>query len=139
MTDHKGISTMAKILVVDDEADLRHTIDEMLSTKGHTILHAEDGLQALQSIKSHLPDVVLCDIEMPKLRGFEVLTELRDDPALSDIPMIFLTGKTDINYMVEAMQLNVNDFLTKPFTMEDLHSAIDIQLKKISDNKSSDL
>jgi two-component system, sensor histidine kinase and response regulator len=124
---------MAKILIVDDEADMRNTIDAMLSPKGHTILHAEDGVQALESIEMHMPDVVLCDIEMPKLRGFDVLSEIRKNPKLSEIPLIFLTGKTDISYMVEAMHLNVNDFLTKPFTMEDLHSAIDIQLKRIDD------
>jgi two-component system, sensor histidine kinase and response regulator len=123
---------MAKILIVDDEADLRNAVDAMLSLKGHVVIHAEDGVQALESIKKDSPDVVICDIEMPKLKGFDVLSELRENPAISEIPIIFLTGKTDISYLVKAMQLNVNDFLTKPFTEEDLLGAIDVQLKKIT-------
>jgi two-component system, chemotaxis family, response regulator PixG len=122
---------MAKILVADDEASFRNVVDELLSLKGHAVLQAEDGAQALDSIKQHLPDVVLCDIEMPKLKGFDVLTKLRENPALSQIPLIFLTGKTDISYLVESLKLNVNDFLTKPFSERDLLGAIDIQLKKL--------
>jgi chemosensory pili system protein ChpA (sensor histidine kinase/response regulator) len=125
---------MAKILVADDEPDLRNAVDAMLSSKGHTVIHAEDGQQALESIKKHSPDVIVCDIEMPKLRGFDVLTKLREHPTMSKIPVIFLTGMTDISYMVEAMQLNVNDFLTKPFTDEELFGAVDLQLKKLDRN-----
>jgi DNA-binding response OmpR family regulator len=126
---------MAKILVVDDEADLRKAIDVMLTSKGHTVLHAADGLQALASINNHTPDVVICDIEMPNLKGFDVLAELRKNPAQSEIPLIFLTGKTDISYMVQAMKLNVNDFLTKPFTDDDLNSAITVQLGRLNSKK----
>ena len=122
---------MSKILIVDDEAGLRNAVDAMLSLDGHAVLHAEDGEQALESIKKNLPDVVICDIEMPKLKGFGVLTGMRENPALSKIPIIFLTGKTDISYLVQAMELNVNDFLTKPFTHDERAGAIDVQLKKI--------
>lgn len=123
---------MAKILIVDDEAELRKAVDAMLSLNGHDVIHAEDGVQALESIKKYLPDVVVCDIEMPNLKGYDVLTELRENPVLSKIPIIFLTGQTDISYLVKAMQLNVNDFLTKPFTEEELLGAINVQLKKIN-------
>jgi len=123
---------MPKILIVDDEAGVRNTIDAMLSLDGHAVIHAEDGVQALESIKRHLPDVVICDIEMPRLKGYGVLAEMRENPVLSKIPIIFLTGKTDISYLVKAMQLNVNDFLTKPFTHDDLVGAIDVQLKKFN-------
>jgi len=122
---------VAKILVADDESKLRDVVGEMLSLDGHDVLQAEDGVQALDSIKKNRPDVVLCDIEMPKLKGFDVLTKLRENPALSQIPMIFLTGKTEISYLEEALHLNVNDFLTKPFSRQDLLGAIDLQLKKI--------
>jgi len=125
---------MAKILIVDDEAAVRDAVDVMLSLEGHAVIHAEDGVKALESIKKNLPDLVICDIEMPNLKGFEVLEELRDNPAISKIPIIFLTGKTDISYLVQAMQLNVNDFLTKPFTEEELVAAVNVQLKKINTN-----
>jgi DNA-binding response OmpR family regulator len=123
---------MAKILIMDDEAAVRNAVDVILSLEGHTVIHAEDGVKALESIKKNLPDVVVCDIEMPNLKGFDVLEELRKNHAISNIPIIFLTGKTDISYLVQAMQLNVNDFLTKPFTEQELVAAINVQLKKIN-------
>jgi Response regulator containing CheY-like receiver, AAA-type ATPase, and DNA-binding domains len=122
---------MAKILVVDDEKDALATIEAVLSSEGHEIILAEDGVQALESVSTHPPDIIVCDIEMPKLKGFDVLTELRKDPVTSKIPIIFLTGRTDIAALVQSMELNVNDFLTKPFTVQDLIAAVNIQLKKI--------
>ena len=121
---------MAKILVVDDEKDTLTTIEAVLSSEGHEIIVAEDGERALESVSAHSPDVIVCDIEMPKLKGFDVLAELRKDPATSKIPIIFLTGRTDITALVRSMELNVNDFLTKPFTMQELIVAVNIQLKK---------
>jgi CheY-like chemotaxis protein len=64
---------MAKILIVDDEAAVCNAVDVMLSLEGHTVIHAEDGVKALESIKKNLPDVVVCDIEMPNLRGLMFL------------------------------------------------------------------
>jgi len=127
----KGNRTMAKILVVDDEKDALTAIEAVLSSEGHEMRFAEDGVQALESVSNHLPDVIVCDIEMPKLKGFDVLTELRKNPMTSKIPIIFLTGRTDITALVQSMELNVNDFLTKPFTVQELITAVNIQLNKI--------
>jgi CheY-like chemotaxis protein len=90
----KGRLTMAKILVVDDEKDALTAIEAVLSSEGHEIILAEDGVRALESVSTHPPDVIVCDIEMPKLKGFDVLAELRKDPVTSKIPIIFLTGRT---------------------------------------------
>lgn len=122
---------MAKILVVDDEKDALTAIEAILSSEGHEIILAEDGVRALEFVRTHPPDVIVCDIEMPKLKGFDVLAELRKDPVTSQIPIIFLTGRTDITALVQSMELNVNDFLTKPFTVQELIAAVNIQLKKI--------
>jgi len=127
----KGRFTMAKILVVDDEKDALTAIEAVLSSEGHEIILAEDGVQALESVRNHLPDVIVCDIEMPKLKGFDVLAKLRKDPVTSKIPIIFLTGRTDITALVQSMELNVNDFLTKPFNVQELIAAVNTQLKKI--------
>jgi DNA-binding response OmpR family regulator len=121
---------MAKILVVDDEKDALTAIEAILSSEGHEIILAEDGVRALESVSTYAPDVIVCDIEMPKLKGFDVLTELRKDPVTSKIPIIFLTGRTDITALVQSMELNVNDFLTKPFTVQELIAAVNNQLKK---------
>jgi CheY-like chemotaxis protein len=121
---------MARILVVDDEKDALTAIDAVLSSEGHEIILVEDGIRALESVSNHPPDVIVCDIEMPRLKGFDVLAELRKDPVTSKIPIIFLTGRTDVAALVQSMELNVNDFLTKPFDAQDLITAVNIQLKK---------
>jgi DNA-binding response OmpR family regulator len=121
---------MAKILLVDDEESLRTAVDVVLTSKGHSVTLAESGMAALESVKKDLPDVIVCDIEMPQLKGFDVLAEMRKNPKTSGIPFIFLTGKTDISYLTKSMELDVDDFLTKPFTADALLAAIDIQLKK---------
>jgi CheY-like chemotaxis protein len=121
---------MAKILIVDDEENVRIAVNAVLTSKGHNVTHAEDGIKALESVKNNPPDVIVCDIEMPKLEGFDVLKELRKNPATSTIPFIFLTGKTEMKYLNKAMELDGNDFLTKPFTTEQLLAAIDVQLLK---------
>ncbi len=123
---------MAKILIVDDEQDALTAIESILSSEGHEVILAEDGLRALKSVSTHSPDIIVCDIEMPMLKGFDVLAELRKDSGTSKIPIIFLTGRTDITALVQSMELNVNDFLTKPFTVQELIAAVDLQLKKIS-------
>jgi CheY-like chemotaxis protein len=121
---------MAKILVVDDEKDALTAIEAVLASEGHETILVEDGIRALESVGNHTPDVIICDIEMPKLKGFDVLDELRKDPETSKIPIIFLTGRTDVAALVQSMELNVNDFLTKPFAAQDLITAVNIQLKK---------
>jgi CheY-like chemotaxis protein len=121
---------MAKIMIVDDEENIRVAANVVLASKGHNVTHVEDGVKALELIKTEKPDVIVCDIEMPKLKGYDVLTEVRKNPATAAIPFIFLTGKTEMSYMTKAMELDVDDFLTKPFTAEQLLAAIDVQLKK---------
>jgi DNA-binding response OmpR family regulator len=122
---------MAKILVVDDEKDARAAIEAVLSSEGHEIILAEDGLRALEFIKQDSPDVIVCDIEMPNLKGFDVLIEMRKNSEISSIPIIFLTGRTDLAALVKSMELNVNDFLTKPFTVQELIAAVNLQLKQV--------
>ncbi len=121
---------MAKILVVDDENEALTAIEAVLSSEGHETILVEDGIRALEAVGNHSPDLIVCDIEMPKLKGFDVLTELRKDPETSKIPIIFLTGRIDITALVKSMELNVNDFLTKPFSSQELISAVNVQLKK---------
>jgi CheY-like chemotaxis protein len=121
---------VAKILVVEDEEITRIAISEILSAKGHAVIQVEDGVRALESAGNNIPDLIVCDIEMPRLKGFDVLEELRKNPETASIPFIFLTGRTDISALMDAMELDVNDFLTKPFSVEDLVAAVNNQLKK---------
>lgn len=121
---------MAKVLIVDDDENIRIAVDAVLTANGHQVAHAEDGEKALESVRKDPPDIIICDIEMPKLRGYEVLATLRQKPETEQIPLIFLTGKVEMEYLTKSVEMNVDDFLMKPFRSEDLLNAIDIQLKK---------
>jgi CheY-like chemotaxis protein len=126
---------VAKILVVEDEEVTRSAISEILAIEGHIITQVEDGIRALESVGNTIPDLIVCDIEMPRLKGFTVLEELRKNPDTASIPIIFLTGRTDIAALMNAMELDVNDFLTKPFSVEELNAAVNNQLNKVIKNK----
>jgi CheY-like chemotaxis protein len=119
---------MSKILVVEDNIIIRMQIYKMLDFEGYEVLEAANGLDCLELAKTHKPDLILCDISMPKLDGFGVLEGIKRDPRLSDIPIIFLTADTTEDTVKRARELGVNDFITKPFIFIDLKGSIEKQL-----------
>ncbi len=118
-----------KVLVVEDDVHWRSLIELHLEQDGHTVLAAADGLAGL-ALAAEKPDVILCDIDMPRLNGFGVLEALREQPALRDIPFIFLTGKTNRADQRKGMVHGADDYITKPFTYEELVEAISAVLTK---------
>ncbi|HVO44398.1 MAG TPA: response regulator [Aggregatilineales bacterium] len=110
---------MATILVIEDSAPLRESIAEALEFCDYQVIQAEDGKQGLQRTRESHPDLLLCDIMMPGLDGLEVHRHLRADPLTADIPIIFLTARTDQRQAVEALGPRV-DFVVKPFQLPDL-------------------
>ena len=121
---------MKKILVIEDEARTRSMFQECLETEGFQTFGAENGLVGVQQAQQYLPDLVICDIVMPKLDGYGVLTELRQFPATATIPFIFLTAKTAKNEHRQGMALGADDYLTKPSTVDELLEAVTTRLKK---------
>ncbi len=117
-----------KILVIDDEDDYRAMIAVTLKMAGYDISEATDGLDGLAAVKMHHPDLVLCDIKMPKMDGYTLLGTLKEDSECAAIPFIFLTGNTAKNDMRQGMQLGADDYLTKPFTSEELITAVKTRL-----------
>jgi signal transduction histidine kinase len=112
-----------KVLVIEDDARWRTVIELQLQGAGHSVLTAADGLAGL-ALAAEKPDVILCDVEMPRLNGYGVLEALHQQPGLSDIPFIFLTGKTARAEQRKGMVLGADDFLTKPFQSEELLASI---------------
>ncbi|MFN8373561.1 MAG: response regulator [Anaerolineae bacterium] len=120
-----------KILVIEDEDPLREGVVEMLSYEGFEVLGAPNGEQGLNLARHHLPDVIVCDIMMPgHYKGFDVLAELRKDRITALIPFIFLTARTDRMDQRQGMELGADDYLTKPFKIAELLSAINTRLAK---------
>lgn len=123
---------MTKVLVIDDEEHIRLKILEILEYEGFETISAENGRIGVQLAKTYLPDLVLCDVVMPELSGYGVLFQLRSNPLSATIPFIFLTARTAMSDRREGMNLGADDYLTKPFQIDDLLSAIHIRLEKHS-------
>jgi len=105
-----------KILVVDDEAYLLQILDFSLGAEGYEVVTAEDGEQAIQKAKSEQPDLIVLDIMMPKIDGYEACRKLKQDPAMKDVPVILLTAKgRDIDRKL-GLEVGADDYITKPFS-----------------------
>lgn len=121
---------MQKILVIEDETDLRENIIEALENLYFEVLGAENGIVGLEVAREHLPDLIICDIMMPKLDGYGVLEALRQAPETATIPFIFLSAKREHSDIRKGMNLGADDYLTKPFTIPELNKAIETQIEK---------
>ncbi|MCS6958828.1 MAG: EAL domain-containing protein [Pseudanabaenaceae cyanobacterium SKYGB_i_bin29] len=121
---------MTKVLVVEDMDALREEIMDTLRFEGYEVLGAENGLVGVALATEHLPDIILCDVMMPQMDGYETLKVLRQQPATAMIPFIFLTAKADKQDMRHGMELGADDYLTKPFTVAELLGAIQGRLQK---------
>lgn len=127
---HSFESPMQKILVIEDEEAVRTNLLELLEVEDFEPVGAENGRIGIQLAQEHLPDLIICDIMMPELDGIGVLTTLRQLPATRTIPFIFLTAKVDRAELRQGMELGADDYLTKPFTPEELLQAIAARLTK---------
>ena len=125
---------MAKLLIIEDDVTMLDLLRVHLKAAGHAVRAASDAADGIRYILADAPDLILSDIGMPYLDGMELLRALRSDPKTIRIPVIFLTGRADDETLVNARQLGVDDFLTKPIQVEDLLSAIDKALKKSRPN-----
>jgi signal transduction histidine kinase len=124
------MTTSARILVIDDDEGLRETVVAVLEMAGYEVVAAEDGEAGMIRASETAPDLVLCDIEMPKKDGFEVLAMFRENASTAHTPFIFLTGKGERELMRRGMDLGADDFITKPFSAEELLSAVTSKLRK---------
>jgi DNA-binding response OmpR family regulator len=114
----------ARILVCDDDPLLQELIEFRLGAKGYEVSKAVDGADALTKVRSEHPDLVVLDGMMPKSDGFEVLSLIKSDPALLDIPVIMLTARKGEKDIVSALEKGADDYLVKPFIPEELLARI---------------
>lgn len=124
------IKAMKTILVIEDEPLLRQTIIEILEKDHYRIIEAENGQKGLDCIQTVPVDLVICDIVMPELDGYEVLTQVRSRPGTAPIPFIFLTAKSEKPDIRHGIELGADDYLTKPFTQTELLNAVKARLEK---------
>lgn len=121
---------MKTILVIEDEQELRESLHDLLETEGFRIFSAENGAIGVQLAQKHVPDLIVCDVQMPDMDGYTVLKTLHQSDATATIPFIFLTArgtKSDLRY---GMELGADDYLTKPCTAEELIGAVNSRFEK---------
>ena len=115
---------MAKILVIEDEPDLRANVARLLKAEGYEVVTAENGVIGAEMALAQQPDLIICDIAMPEMDGFGVLFSLRENVTTSHIPFIFLTASTRTYDRAFGVELGANDYITKPFKLQDLLEAV---------------
>ena len=108
------------IMVVDDSITIRKITERMLKRYGIEVVLAKDGVDATSKLQDHIPDLMLLDIEMPRMDGFEVASFVRNDERLKSLPIIMITSRTGSKHKEKAMEIGVNQYLGKPFQEEDL-------------------
>ena len=120
-----------RVLVVEDEPENRLFIGLMLRTEGYEVVEAEDGHNALEVLgREPLPELILLDVMMPGLNGWQVFQRLREDPRWSAIPVVMLTALAQRADVERAVQLGVEGYLTKPFEPQDLIHTIEEMLER---------
>jgi DNA-binding response OmpR family regulator len=121
---------MEKILVIEDQEDIRSIVVEMLTEENFDVLEAENGQVGIKLLQEEVPDLIICDIAMPKLNGYEVVTWSRENPETESVPFIFLTAKSAQVDIRQGIELGADDYLTKPFTRAELLGAITARFDK---------
>ena len=121
---------MKKILVIEDDNALRKNISVFLSEEGYEVVQASDGMQGIQYALDVIPDLIICDVLLPRKDGFEVCKTLQNLSTTSTIPFIFLTAKVQLEDMREGMLFGADDYITKPFHIEDLLKSVQLRLEK---------
>lgn len=119
---------MKKILVIDDDKHLQSDLATILQLEGYETYTADNGQEGLQAAQRHHPDLILCDVNMPVLNGFDMLTSLRRDPQIASIPVIFLTAFNDSAFVRWGMELGAASYISKPYNLDELLAAIKAQL-----------
>jgi DNA-binding response OmpR family regulator len=136
------------IVCIEDEADLREAIAEELEDAGYRVVQAANGRDGLQAILDHHPDLVISDIMMPEMSGYEVLRAIRMQelsekyPLFAEMPFIFLSALSDRENVIEGIRLGADDYLPKPVDFDMLHARIRArlrQIRKIQSKKAEDL
>lgn len=122
----------ATILCIDDEALLREDIVEELEDEGYRVLQASDGHEGLKQILQHRPDLVICDITMPRKNGYELLKEVRGEHGISaEMPFIFLSALADKEHIVAGLKMGADNYMTKPVDFDVLRVKVKACLRQV--------
>lgn len=116
---------MKQILIIEDDINIRETLCDILELKGYDVIAADDGQSGILRAAQYKPDLIICDIMMPKLNGYQVLEVIRTNRWLTRKPFIFLSARSSKEEIFNGLLKGANEYITKPFTNFELFEAID--------------
>jgi len=120
----EGRAGITKVLVIDDSNTIRRSAEIFLKQGGHEVVLAEDGFDALSKLSDYQPDLVFCDILMPRLDGYQTCAIIKRNPQFADVPVIMLSSKDGLFDKARGRMVGSQDYLTKPFTKDQLLQAV---------------
>ena len=123
---------MIKIVIIEDDDPTRKVIAQILKGAGYEPCEAENGLKGLELIATVRPSLVLCDVEMPELTGYQTIRAVKENPATAALPFIFLSARNEKQDVTHGLHLKADDYLAKPFTAKELLSSVAKALGKTS-------
>jgi len=121
---------VATVLIIDDSSVERETVQRALQKAGYTALVAADGASGIEMAKEHSPDLIICDIDMPGLSGFDTQEKLRQDPQTQGIPFVFLTGSPEAMAGKLGRKLGAEEYIEKPFSFSKLLAVVGTSLRQ---------
>lgn len=136
LTGGSGGEGAISVLLVDDEDQLRRVLRDLLERDGYKVYEAADGVAALEAVDRHAPDIVVLDLNLPGLDGYNVLAQIRSRPATAELPVLVLTALGDEDNEVRVFELGADDFLSKPFRPRALSARLQAVLGRSRDTKS---
>ena len=128
--------TGPKVLVIDDSNTIRRSAEIFLRQGGYHVLLAEDGFDALAKVNDHDPELIFCDILMPRLDGYQTFAIIKRNPRFARVPVIMLSSKDGLFDKARGRMVGSEDYLTKPFTKEQLLKAVE-QYRRVAEEKTS--
>ncbi len=121
---------MPKILLIEDEPLIRDSLEDVLNLEGYSLATAQNGRAGIEAVQEALPDLIICDINMPEMDGYGVLESLRSNPRTREVPFVFLTARSGRADQRQGMEMGADDFLTKPFTVDELLRTVRTRLTR---------
>lgn len=121
---------MKKILIIEDNPEIRENTTELLELEGFSVISAQDGKEGLRYAREQFPDIILCDIMMPEVNGYEVIKQLKSNEATACIPFIYVTASGEKSEIKLAMDMGAEGYVRKPFEVKELMMAINKCLRK---------
>jgi DNA-binding response OmpR family regulator len=127
---------MAKILIAEDERDIRELVSISLQFGGFTVVHAINGAEAVEQAQKELPDLILMDVRMPKMTGYEACRQMKTIDAIRDIPVVFLSAKGQESEIQAGLEVGAEEYILKPFAPDELVKQVQTVLERVAKRRA---